>query len=277
MSRSAVVLKIVFVLLLGVIPLFGGGVKLYYKLKPAQTWVCSLSSKNEFSFMGEKNIDRAKRVFVYKISKGKKRGWVSITAHIKPSIKDKESGMDMSRMSFKADMHKSGELRHIKYSGNPMMVQQSAEMPPEMKAMMDQQGKMIGEMYKNAVFWFPELPEETLQIGDEFDVQRALGTGGSGMQTKTLVRQVFTLENINKGLAYFSVKQKSLTKTKSKIAGKSETKMSGKGEAIFDLKAGMWLEVTEKSKAKIKMSGMGGMGDMSSDMKIVSKYEMELR
>jgi len=53
--------------------------------------------------------------------------------------------------------------------------------------------------------------------------------------------------------------------------------MSGKGEAVFDLKAGMWLEVTEKSKVKVKMGGMAGMGDISSDMRIVSKYEMELK
>ena len=226
--------------------------------------------------MGEKNIDRDKRVFVYKVSKGKKHGWVSLSAHIKSSLKDKESGMDMSRMSFKADMHKSGELRHIKYSGNPM-IQGGGDIPPQMKEMMAQQGKMIAEMYKNTVFWFPEFPEETLQIGDEFDVQRSIGSGGGGMQTKTLLRQVFTLEDVSKGLAYFSVKQKSITKSKSKFTGKSETKMSGKGEAIFDLKAGMWLEVTEKSKVKVKMGGMAGMGDISSDMRIVSKYEMELK
>jgi len=137
--------------------------------------------------------------------------------------------------------------------------------------------------YKTAIKLDPKFAPSYKGLGElyndweRYDVQRALGTGGSGMQTKTRVRQVFTLEDVNKGLAYFSVKQKSLTKTKSKIAGNSETKISGNGDAIFDLKAGMWLEVTEKSKAEVKMSGMGGMGDMSSDMKIVSKYEMELR
>jgi len=192
MKKSKNLLKLVFMVLIVCTPLFGGGIKLQYKLKPSQRWICSLSSKNEFNFMGEKNIDRDKRVFVYKVSKGKKHGWVSLSAHIKSSLKDKESGMDMSRMSFKADMHKSGELRHIKYSGNPM-IQGGGDIPPQMKEMMAQQGKMIAEMYKNTVFWFPEFPEETLQIGDEFDVQRSIGSGGGGMQTKTLLRQVFTL------------------------------------------------------------------------------------
>ncbi len=276
MSIGSKIFKLFVIFSIVSISLFAGGVKLQYKLKPGQKWVCSLSSKNESSFMGEKSIDRSKREFIYKISKGKKQGWVSISANIKSSPKDKESGMDMSRMSFKADMHKSGELRHVQYSGSPF-VQQSANIPPEMQAMMDQQENMIGNMYKNAVFWFPELPEEKLQVGDEFDVKRAIGTGGGAMQTKTLIKQVFTLEDVSKGLAYFSVKQKSLTKTKSQIAGKSETKMLGKGEAIFDLNSGMWLEVTEKSRAKISLSGIAGMGDMSSDMKIVSKYEMEMK
>ena len=61
------------------------------------------------------------------------------------------------------------------------------------------------------------------------------------------------------------------------MAGKTETKSVGKGEAIFDVNAGMWLELTEKSRVKISMGSIPGMGDISSDMKITSKYEIEMK
>ena len=277
MSKNSNIIKIVFLLMVIGIPLFGGGIKLEYKLKSGEEWVCTLLSKNETAVMGQKTLNSNKSIFIYKVSKGSKRGWVSLTAHIQPSAKDKESGVDMSRMRFKADMHRSGEFRHITYSGNPMAMQGNMKMPPEMKAMMVQQGKMMGEMYKNALFWFPELPEERLQVGDDFEVERVMKTGGNAMQTKTLIKQVFTLEEVSKGLAYFSVKQRSITKTKSSMAGKTETKSAGKGEAIFDVNAGMWLELTEKSRVKISMGSIPGMGDISSDMKITSKYEIEMK
>jgi len=60
-----------------------------------------------------------------------------------------------------------------------------------------------------------------LEIGDEFDVQRKMGMGGSGvgMQAETLIKQVFTREDVRKGLAYFSVKERSVTKTGGAMGG----------------------------------------------------------
>lgn len=277
MNKNSRILKGFLTLMMVSIPLFAGGVKLQYNLKPGQEWETTLSSQSESDFMGQKSIQRNKKTFLYEVSKGSKKGWISITAHIKKSAKDAESGLDMSRMSFKADMHNSGEFRHISYSGNPMTQPQSQDMPPQMQAMMEKQGEMMGEAHKHAIFWFPELPEDSLQVGDEFDVQREIGMGSGAMQAKSVIKQVFTLEEVSKGLAYFSVRQRSITKTKSDMGGKSETKISGKGEAIFDLKIGMWLELTEKSKAKVEIGGIPGMGDLSSNMKLVHKYEMELR
>jgi hypothetical protein len=37
----------------------------------------------------------------------------------------------------------------------------------------------------------------------------------------------------------------------------------------------MWLELTEKSRAKVQISGIEGMSEKSQDMNIILKYEME--
>ena len=196
MNEKRKILKIVLLVLFIAMPLFAGGITLQYKLKPGQKWVCTLVSKNETNTMGQKSVNSQRTTIVYKVLKGKKKDWVLLKAQIKASAKDKESGMDMSRMHFSADMHKSGELRHIKVSGNPMQLP-SSDMPQEMKQMMAQQGEMIGEMYKNAVFWFPELPEESLEVGDEFEVERVMAAGGSMMQAKTLYKQEITCFFVN--------------------------------------------------------------------------------
>ena len=254
--------------------------KLKYKLTPGQKWICIFSSKNESSFMGKKNINQSKHVYEYSVSKGPKKGWVTMKARIKPRKGSPAADqMDLSKLRFSADVHSSGEIRNIQYSGNvmPDLGENSAQMTPQMKEMIAQSYKMIPESFKNAVFWFPEVPEDKLEIGDEFEAQRKMGMGGSGsaMQMETVSKQVFTLEDVSQGLAYFSVKQRSVTKTGGSMGASSKTKMAGKGQAVFDLKQGMWLELTEKSRAKVQIGGVAGASGTSHDMNIIFKYEME--
>jgi hypothetical protein len=81
----------------------------------------------------------------------------------------------------------------------PDLGDQVDQMTPQMKEMMAQSYKMIPEAYKNSVFWFPEVPEHRLEIGDEFEVKRKTGIGGNGgaMQMETVSKQVFTLEDVS--------------------------------------------------------------------------------
>lgn len=256
-----------------------GDYKLEYKFKPGQKWLCSFASKNESSFMGQKNVNQSKNVYEYAVSKGPKDGWVSLTAQIQSDGSSEQGAMDLSKIVFTADIHSSGEIRNIQYTGSvaPDLGESAAQMTPEIIKMIEDSYKMIPEAYKNSVFWFPEVPEEKLEIGDEFEVERKMGMGGSGMgmQMESVSRQVFTLEDVSKGLAYFSVKERSVTKADGVAGGTSETKIAGKGDAIFDLEQGMWLELTEKSRAKVNLGGIAGLGDTDQDMNIILKYEME--
>lgn len=270
---------IVILALTGGTSAMAGGCTLKYILAPGQEWVCTLDSKNESSFMGQKSVNQSKQVYEYKVSKGPKKGWVTVTARIMSKGAEGQGQMDLSKLRFTADVHTSGEIRNIQYTGTvmPDMGPEAAQMPAEIKKMMEDSYKMIPEAYKNSVFWFPEVPEDKLEIGDEFDVQRTMGMGGSGagMQMETVIKQVYTLEEVSKGLAYFSVKERSVTKTKGVAGGQAETQMAGKGDAIFDLELGMWLELTEKSRAKVNLAGIAGTGDKPQDMNVVLKYEME--
>jgi len=77
---------------------------------------------------------------------------------------------------------------------------------------------------------------------------------------------------VRQGLAYFTLRIKSLTKMAGPT-GNSTVPTVSKGEAIFDLKSGMWLESKTKSETRMKMPGAG------ADMRAVSvsKMRMEVR
>jgi hypothetical protein len=277
MKKIASVTLIIVFIAAAKVPVLAGGCKLTYKLAPGQKWTCSCASKNESNVMGQKNVTQSKMIYEYTVAKGPKTGWVTMTAQI---ISGGAGGqMDLSKLRFIADIHTSGEIRNIHYTGNimPNRGENTDQMSPEMKKMMEDSYRMIPEAYKNGVFWFPEVPEEKLEVGEEFDVHRKMGMGGSGsgITMETVSKQVFTLEEVNKGLAFFSVKERSMTKSGSSMGGSSETKIAGKGKAIFDLEKGMWLELTEKSRAKVNLGGVPGMGKKDYDMNIILKYEME--
>jgi hypothetical protein len=267
--------KTVFLAVAMALSLWGGGIMLSYNFKPGQTWHCLQSNQSVSTYMGQKNVNQGKTLIEYRVSKGPKSGWVTLTAKIKSHSNPNSSGstMQFEKMTFTADVHRSGEIRNIKTSGNPFP--EMDEISPEMQAMYQQSVAMVADAWKHTVFWFPEVPEEKLEIGDEFEVERDMGMGSSAsmMQTRSLSRQVYTLEDVSEGLAYFSVKERSVTKSETPMGGSSETKIAGKGEVVFDLGLGMWLDLTEKSKARVDI----GMGMGTQEMSLVHKFEMELQ
>ena len=175
--------------------------------------------------------------------------------------------MDLSKMVFTADMHTSGEIRNIQHSGNPLPPVQveGNRISPEMATTMAQSNQMMAEAWKQAVFWFPELPDERLVPGDEFDVIHKMNMGGGhmGMQSQTVVKQVFSLEEVRSGLAYLTVREKAISKSSGIAGGKTQTKSAGKGDTVFDLKKGMWLDLTVKTRMKMNLSNIPGFGKMT--------------
>ncbi len=226
------------------LPAQGADYKFRYNLKPGQTWVVTDTTQVVSEAMGVKSTTRTKRTVKYDVKKGPKSGWVTLSAAV-TSLSSKTddspaSNQDVLKgMVFKADVHVSGEVRNYSFSGgDPRMA------------------KYMGPMMEPAMFWFPEFPEDSLAVGDEFDVTIKTATpgmegmGGAGAM-KWATKDTYVLEDVKKGLAYFSIK----SRTKMD-AGGMDVKVAAKGEAIFDMREGMWIEVNTKSKSA--MQGMGG-------------------
>lgn len=235
-------------------PVFAKGYKFSYKFKPGQVWTAKETARIETSVMGTKSVTKTKRVVKYKVLKGPKKGWVTIKAGILSEKSSTDgsppvSGEHYKGMVFTADIHRSGELRKYRFSGGN-----------------EQFAPYIGPVMKYGIFWMPEFPETPLSPGDEFEVIRKMempgGMGGEGM--KSVTKSLFVLEEVSKGLAYFSVRERSV------IKGSVDVKDAGKGEAVFDMKSGMWADLTLKNRSKMAaIPGIGGGGETRQVRKIV--------
>lgn len=250
-----------------------GGVRLRYKFAPGQRWECTRKSHMEFEVMGEKQVQRQKHTILYTVSKGKKEGWVHLTArYVDPPPKTPENQYALGQydLIFSADIHTSGDTRNIQVEG-AKETNSDSSIPPQMKAAMEQTNRMLAESLKPAVFWFPELPEEALEPGDEFEEKRSHGVKDAHMTSQSRIRTVFELDDVREGLAYFETKQRQASKM-STVAGKMDYGSAGKGEIIFDIKEGMWIEYVSKSKMEFS-GGMVGQG--GQDMLITEKITMQ--
>ena len=79
-----------------------------------------------------------------KYFQGPKKGWISLEARIISLGKaSNKRQMDLSKIVYTADVHTSGEIRRIKYSGNimPDLGENADQMTPQMKEMMQSWGK----------------------------------------------------------------------------------------------------------------------------------------
>lgn len=263
-------------LLLGVAPgVCADGVALRYGFKPGQQWTCTRLSITEFMAMGEMQNQRTKHTIVYTVSKGPKKGWVHLSARYTdppPDAKDNPMAMVLYDLTFHADIHASGDTRAVSVEG---LDQPAADptLDPMAQVGLQQGRQMMADAYKEAVFWFPELPVERLAPGDGFEFKQRSKMGNQMMAVTSQSRQDFTLDEVDQGLAYFELREKTTSQNKT-MGSDVKTKSAGKGESIFDLKSGMWIELVVKRKMSVgNLPMMGGDGQ---EMQMMEKMEMQL-
>ncbi|HKI61267.1 MAG TPA: hypothetical protein VKA31_03145 [Mariprofundaceae bacterium] len=252
-----------------------GSCQMSYKVQPGQIWVSEVTSQFKSTAAEAEAMPPTRFSVRYRILKGDRRGWVKVEAKFIAHSAQVEGGPDYTKLTYTADMHRSGELRNVAHTGSampPLPKEQMDALPPQYAAMMAQSNDMMAKGLQTGVFWFPELPENQLSVGDSFDDVQKSDLGNSAMmQVQTVVKTEYTLEDVSQGLAYFSVRQRSQSKV-SGMGSKMDTRAVGKADAIFDLEQGMWVEMTTKTQTASSFgdAGSGGTGGLQ-----VSRYRMQ--
>lgn len=236
------------------------GHKLAYKLKPNQHWIKTDRHETHSEAMGFKTVSRHTTVIKYHIKPGKKTGWVVLEGSIVSNTTqmDDQPPQDfgvLQGIKYSANVHTSGDTRQIEVSGG------------------DKATRLSADAHKVSVFWFPDLPEDPLLPGDEFDWKQNMAIKDpGGMSITVATKWRFLLEDVDQGLAYFSIQSQSKTQTQAAM-GTASMPSVNKGEGIFDLKEGMWVEW--RLKGKMDMSAIPGVGAMKAFT--VNKMTMERR
>lgn len=251
-TRTRLTLLALVVTLVLVCPVLAGQ-RFVYRFAEGDTWKMSERSDTTTEMMGTKMVQRAKRLTVYKVTRDLGKGWVRMASQIISQKNWDNAGQvnemnALAGMQFSADVHKLGTVKSYKVTGgNPQMAQ------------------MVGPAMQPSIFFFPEFPEEALEIGDEFDsiirfeMPGMMGMGGM----KSVTKLTYTLEDISDGFATFSIKQR----MKMKGSG-MDIKTGGKSEAVFDLSQGMWIEHETVTKSVVEQ-GPGAGGTTLSRSKVV--------
>ncbi len=226
---------------------FAGSLRLQYKLAPGQTWIEKYWHQSETSVEGTKRITRTKRITEYKVMKGPEKGWASLVARMKSYKAEDEKGTtdfpEFTLIEFRADMRSSGEMRNIRYTVNSAPKgSNTKDIPPERAATMRQTAMSLADQWKKAVFWFPALPAYSLKPGDDFEVSK------KAADNDFLSKEVFSLEDVQSGLAYFTIKYRGT---------RTNLKSLGKGKAVFDVTEGMWVEFTTTYRHAIEFTMHG--------------------
>lgn len=283
-------MKRIFKILLGVFSIclfttaaMAGSYKLHYKMAPGQAWVATISTEKKSVSTETKDVSKVNTTIEYKVSNGPEKDWISLTARIKsqdhPSGNKDTMKIDLSKIEYVADMHRSGKINNVKYSGNvfPPLDDNIKKQAPKRAAKYKQSSQMIAEIWKDMVFWFPELPENALKPGDEFEFTKEMDIGNeaNGINMQGITKQVFTLKEVKDGLAFFMVKGHTTSMTTKAKLGKSGATTEGEGEAVFSLREGMWSDVTLKSQVQAHISRMHNKGERSEDLYQMSKIHME--
>lgn len=248
------------------------GVTLRYGLEPGQVWNATSTTRTESSIAGIESSDGRETLIEYRVKAGERAGWWALEAR---QLSPKTPGFGLDTVTFRAQMHSSGELRDIGFDLDPL--QPGQESDPSV-AVMRQAMQGVADASTVGFFWFPEFPEEPLEPGDEFDAEIRSGGGPaetSGMQTKIVVRSVYTLDEIVDGLAYFTVRERLVTGTTTP-AGTVETRGASKGEAVFDLEQGMWIEQESRMEMTFEGAGMPVGGDGGASSRMVTRMRLEL-
>lgn len=276
MKAISFLLTSLVMLLWSASPAISGAVKLRYGFAPGQQWECTRMSRMTFMVMGQKQTQQQRHTLLYAVSKGPKKNWVSLTArYINPPAKTDANKYALGQydFTFTADFHTSGDIRNVAVAGVDKVMLDPSLGSQEKSALL-QSNKILAESLKPAVFWFPELPEEALLPGDEFEDKHTHGFKDPNMASSTKTRKVFVLEDISEGLAYFSSKERHATKM-STMGGEVDGSSTGKGEIIFDLEESMWIELTTQSKMSFSGAMMGG-GD-GQEMFMTEKVVLQRR
>ncbi|NNG02367.1 MAG: hypothetical protein HKM93_23525 [Desulfobacteraceae bacterium] len=135
-------------------------------------------------------------------------------------------------VTFKATISDTGEINNYSFSGGR----------PEYHALI----MAAGPANRSNIFWMPRFPDTAMKIGDTFTHTASFGNPGMSAGGRT----VYELAEVEGDKARFRVRQEGSVASAS-VGGSS----TSQGQAVFDMKKGMWESMNLNGEGTATMAG----------------------
>ncbi len=205
--------------------------------------------------------DRGAARFEYRVLGAEPEGTLRLEARLlSQETADGISPLDYSAIAFSALIDAQGRLRGAHYEigeARPPVVEGVAPDPIAFRQMLRQ----VASAWRGAVFWFPELPERALAVGDAFavDETRNLAETEPGVSMRIRSSRTYRLLAVEADVARFRVEEVSTVDAATAQSGIA-SEQRAEGEALFDLGLGMWTRQELVSSQRASYTGASGVG-----------------
>ena len=265
---------------------WGASIKLRYGFKSGATYQVNTLNHNKGKSVVEMDIMGNKQVMETPLDRTDKSRWNMKVKHVSGGIM--QLSMDYGKQQGGERWGKASSGGEQVFAGSEALVDID---PVEgmVKLVTTPNDEITRVVYWGRLAWLPPLPKQTLKVGDSFSNDYKVK--GEMMSMKG--SDEYFLDEISKGMAYFTIESKMVTIThmpKMPAMGNIPSGMTppqsqdwvmahkGEGSAIFDLKEGIFVEREIKysygQKGQNKSMGMS-MTSMHGVLK--ERWEMERR
>jgi hypothetical protein len=252
--------------------------RLRYGWSPDQTWHTTHHSIRETRLRGEVQRDRGIARFEYRVLGAEPEGALRLEAALlSQETADGISPLDFSAIAFSAQIDAQGRLRGAHYEigeAQPPVVEGVAPDPIAFRQMLRQ----VASAWRGAVFWFPELPERALAVGDSFvvDEARSLAETEPGVSMRIHSSRTYRLLAVEAGVARFRVEEVSTVDAATAQSGIA-SEQRAEGEALFDLGLGMWTRQELVSSQRASYTGAAGVGEGDGEVSAITTTLLEMQ
>lgn len=254
------------------------GVLLRYGWAAEQIWRTTHRSVRETQLQGNPQRDRGIAEFEYRVLGGEPEGALRLDARLlSQETAQGVSPLDFSAIAFSAQIDAQGRLRGAHYAigeAQPPVVQGVEPDPIAFRQVLRQ----VASAWRGAVFWFPELPERPIALGDSFvvDEVRNLAESEPGVSMRMHSSRTYRLLSVEASVLRFRVEEVSQVDAATAESGIA-SEQRAEGEALFDLGLGMWTRQELVSSQRASYTGAAGAGPEQGEVSSTTSTTLEMR
>jgi len=255
----------------------GRELELRYGWSPGQIWRATQRIVRETRLPGNLQSDRGVAEFEYRV-----QGDPESTLRLESRLLSQEtaagvSPLDFSAIAFSAQIDTQGRLRGAHYEigeAQPPAVEGVAPDPIAFRQVLRQ----VASAWRGAVFWFPELPDRPLALGDSFvvDEARSLAESEPGVSMRMRATRTYRLLALEGQVARFRIEETSQVDAATAESGIA-SEQRAEGEALFDLALGMWTRQELVSSQRASYTGAAGAGEEQGEVSSTTSTTLEMR